>query len=129
MNKTMRLYGLRGAVCAENSMESITDAVCSMCSILFIRNNIAPSDIVSVNFTITADLTALNPAAALRRGTCSIDVSQCALFCSQEPVVDNMLPGTIRVLVTAYMEEGAELHHVYIHGAEKLRPDFAGERT
>lgn len=128
MNTNTRLYGLRGAVCAENSTASITDAVSAMCSELFTLNAVSPADIVSIQFTITPDLTALNPAAALRKGKCSIDVSRCALFCSQEPVADHMLPATIRVLVTAYMQEGAEPRHVYIRGAEKLRPDFAGEK-
>jgi chorismate mutase len=99
-----------------------------MCSSLFALNKVSPDDIVSIQFTMTPDLNALNPAAALRRGTCGIDVSRCALFCSQEPVTEHMLPRTIRVLVTVYLQDGSELQHVYIQGAEKLRPDFAGEK-
>ncbi|MFA6856367.1 MAG: chorismate mutase [Treponema sp.] len=125
MNTNIRLYGLRGAVCADNSTESIMDAVCVMCSRLFTLNAVLPENIVSIQFTITSDLTALNPAAALRKGKCSLDVSRCALFCSQEPVTEHMLPKTIRVLVTVYLTVGRELHHVYIRGAEKLRLDFA----
>jgi monofunctional chorismate mutase, gram positive type, clade 1 len=128
MNTHTRLYGLRGAVCAENSAASITDAVCALCRTLFSENHLSPQDIVSVQFTVTPDLTALNPAAALRRGECGIDVSRCALFCSQEPVVEHMLSKTIRVLVTSYMQDGALPRHVYIQGAEALRPDLAGEK-
>ncbi|MCK9169205.1 MAG: chorismate mutase [Treponema sp.] len=125
MNTNIRLYGLRGAVCADNNAESIIKAVCTMCSSLFSYNIVLPENIVSIQFTITSDLTALNPAAALRKGKCGLDVSRCALFCSQEPATEHMLPKTIRVLVTTYMTEGSEPHHVYIQGAEKLRPDFA----
>jgi chorismate mutase len=128
MDTNTRLYGLRGAVCTQNDTESITNSVCAMCDRIFEINHLQAEDIVSIQFTITADLTALNPAAALRRGKCRIDVSNCALFCSQEPVVENMLPKTIRVLVTAYMRDDSKSYHVYIQGAEKLRPDFAGEK-
>jgi len=38
-----------------------------------------------------------------------------------------MAKGMIRVLVTAYMDECASVRHVYINGAETLRPDFSGE--
>ena len=122
---TKRLAGLRGASGAENTAESITKAVCDMCTTLFKINNISPNDIVSIQFTMTEDLDAKNPAAALRCGQNEIDVSGCALFCSQEASVRGMRGGTIRVLVTAYMDEGSTARHVYINGAEALRPDFS----
>ena len=126
---TKRLYGLRGATGAENTAESITKGVCDMCTSLFKLNNIAPEDIVSIQFTMTEDLNAKNPAAALRCGQNEIDVSACALFCSREASVRGMAKGMIRVLVTAYMDEGASVHHVYINGAETLRPDFSKKTT
>ena len=122
---TKRLYGLRGATGAENTVESITKGVCDMCTSLFKINDIAPEDIVSIQFTMTQDLDVKNPAAALRCGQNEIDVSACALFCSQEVSVRGMRGSTIRVLVTAYMNEGSVPRHVYINGAEALRPDFA----
>ncbi len=120
----MRLYGLRGAVCAENTAEDITKNVGSMCEELFKRNGLNPTDIVSIQFTMTGDLTALNPAAALRKAHIDFDVTKCALFCSSEPPVANALPRCIRVLVTAYMADNSPIHHVYQNGAEVLRPDF-----
>ena len=119
-----RLFGLRGASGAENTAESITKGVCDMCASLFKLNNIASKDVVSIQFTMTADLDAKNPASALRCGQNEIDVSACALFCSQEASVRGMAKGMIRVLVTAYMDEGASVRHVYINGAETLRPDL-----
>ena len=124
---TKRLFGLRGASGAENTAESITKGVCDMCTSLFTLNNIAPEDVVSIQFTMTQDLDAINPASALRCNQNEIDVSACALFCSQEASVRGMAGGMIRALVTAYMDEGASARHVYINGAEALRPDFAGE--
>ena len=121
----MRLFGIRGAVCTKNTAEDITKNVGDMCAEIFSANALKSTDIVSIQFTLTADLTALNPAAALRRAKIDFDVSSIALFCAVEPAVENSLPLTIRTLVTAYMDEGAKVRHVYKNGAEVLRPDFA----
>ncbi len=119
-----RLAAFRGAVCVENTAESITETVCFMCRALFRRNAIKAEDIVSLQFTITDDITKLNPATALRRGDCGLDVSQVPLFCSQEAKIEGGMKLVVRALLTAYAEEGAERRNVYLNGAEKLRPDF-----
>ena len=120
-----RLYGLRGATGAENNSDSIRKNIVEMCLSLFKDNNLNAEDIVSIQFTQTSDLTAMNAAAALRKGQNEFDVSQIALFTCQEPEIDNSPEKMVRVLVTCYMEEGSKLNHVYINGGEKLRPDFA----
>ena len=121
----MRLYGIRGATGAENSKESIISNVQQMCGAIFLKNKLKENNIVSIQFTITKDLTAMNPAAALRKGgDCGIDVSKVPLFCSAEPEIDGSPEKMIRVLVTSYADENAEIHHVYINGGEKLRPDL-----
>ena len=119
-----RLAAFRGAVCVENTAESITENVCLMCRQLFSLNKIQSEDIVSLHFTITDDITVLNPATALRRGNPGLDVTQVPLFCAQEAKIDGMMPLVIRALLTAYVDEGSERHNVYLNGAEKLRPDF-----
>ena len=119
-----RLYGLRGASGAENTKESVQKGVTDMCRALFADNNLSSEDIVSVHFTLTKDLTALNPAFALRHGDVGIDVSSLALFSSQEVDIEGSPTGMIRVLVHAYLEEGSKPKHVYVNGGEKLRPDF-----
>ena len=119
-----RLYGLRGATGAANTKESVQAGVTEMCRRLFAENGLAAQDIVSVHFTLTNDLTALNPAFALRCGDVGIDVSSCALFTSQEAAVEGAPSGVVRVLVHAYLEDGVSPRHVYVNGAEKLRPDF-----
>ncbi len=120
----MRLFGIRGATCTENTTEDIRKNVGAMCSDIFKENNLSPSDIVSIQFTVTDDLTECNPAAALRRSGIDFDVSACALFCSQEPKMKNSLAKAIRVLVTAYMADDKTPVHIYRNGAEILRPDF-----
>ena len=120
-----RLAAFRGAVCVENTPESITENVCLMCRQLFEENKLKADDIVSLQFTITKDITKLNPATALRRGDCGLDVSAVPLFCSQEAEIEGMMPLVVRALLTAYVDAGLERHNVYLNGAEKLRPDFA----
>lgn len=119
-----RLIAYRGAVCVENTAESITENVCLMCRELFSLNKIQAEDIVSLQFTITDDITVLNPATALRKGNPGLDVSAVPLFCSQEAKIEGGMPLVVRALLTAYVDGGQERHNVYLKGAEKLRPDF-----
>ena len=120
-----RLIAYRGAVCVENTAESITDNVCLMCRELFSLNKIQAEDIVSLQFTITDDITVLNPATALRRGDCGLDITQVPLFCSQEAKIDGGMKFVVRALLTAYNDKDIERRNVYLNGAEKLRPDFS----
>lgn len=122
-----RLAAFRGAVCVENTAESITENVCLMCRELFTRNKIKAEDIVSLQFTITDDITVLNPATALRKGNPGLDVSQVPLFCAQEAKIDGGMPLVVRALLTAYTAEGAGRQNVYLNGAEKLRPDLSAK--
>lgn len=121
----MRLFGIRGATGAENTKESVIQNVGQMFSQLAKENNLKSEDIVCIQFTITADLNQMNPAAALRRGNPPIDVSRVPLFCSQEPEIEGSPEKMIRVLITTYLEDDAKVVPVYINGGEKLRPDFA----
>ena len=121
------LTALRGAVCVENTAESITENVCLMCRELFTLNNIKAEDIVSLQFTITDDITVLNPATALRKGNPGLDVSQVPLFCAQEAKIDGGMPLVVRALLTAYTDESAGRQNVYLNGAENLRPDLSAK--
>lgn len=125
MNK--KIAAFRGAVCVENTEQSITENTCLMCRELFERNNIKADDIVSLQFTITKDITKLNPATALRKGNPGLDVSMVPFFCSQEAEIEGGMPLVIRALLTAYYDEKGSRQNVYLNGAEKLRPDFAAK--
>lgn len=119
-----RLCAVRGATGARNTAESVRENVCEMCLRIFAENNLSQNDIVSIQFTVTSDLRAMNPAAALRTGQSEFDVSSVPFFCSQEPEIDGAPERMIRVLVTAYMPEGRSAVPVYINGGERLRPDL-----
>ena len=121
-----RLAAFRGAVCVENTAESITENVCLMCRELFSRNSIKEDDIVSLQFTITNDITKLNPATALRHGDCGLDVTAVPLFCSQEAYIEGGMPLVVRALLTAYSDVEKK-QNIYLNGAEKLRPEFSNK--
>ena len=88
------------------------------CEILT-QNAIQENDIVSVLFSVTNDLTAMNPATALRKAGLAQSVP---LFSSAEPFIEGYLPSVIRILLTYY--GNADPVHVYLNGAEVLRPDL-----
>ena len=115
-----KLAALRGAVRAENTEKDIAEQVVRLYDRLLKSNNLAEEDIVSVIFSVTGDIDALNPAAALRSAG---RAEQLALMVFQESSFSGGLSGTIRVLIHCNMEESPR--HVYMNGAEVLRPDRA----
>jgi len=115
-----RLYALRGATQCENTVNDICEKVALMYDELLSVNNLHEEDIVSVIFSVTADLTAINPCAALRKGG---RAGELALFSVQEPESQVSLERTIRALIHCYLDEGSKPRHVYRNGAEVLRPD------
>ena len=120
-----RLYGLRGASQCMNTAEDIRRQVSLLYDSLLEKNRLAEEDIVSVIFSLTADLDALNPAAALRQ---TGRAGELALFSLQEAeTADAALPRVLRVLAHCYLPQGAKPCHVYRNGAEVLRPDRVQE--
>lgn len=124
MNGT-RLFGLRGAVRCENDPADIELRVGELYDSMIGMNGIEESDIVSLTFSVTPDLDAANPAAALRKSGRAADVS---LFCAAEPQVKGGLPGVVRTLMLAYASEGLQVRHPYLNGAEVLRPDRSAKK-
>ncbi|MDZ7793402.1 MAG: chorismate mutase [Spirochaetia bacterium] len=117
----MKLQAVRGAVqIKDNTTNAIENGTQSMMRTLLDENYIEERHIVSVQFSITQDLTKLNPAAAFRQ----LGYPKTPLFCCQEPHIEASMPRVIRVLLTVYTEEGVLLRPCYLHGAEKLRPDL-----
>ena len=121
MNTIKRLYALRGAVQCENTQDDMCRQIGQMYDELLLQNSLHGEDIVSIIFSVTGDLDAINPCTALRKfGRACGDE---ALFSAQEPVCDNSMERIVRVIIHCYIEEGAKLRHVYRNGAEVLRKD------
>lgn len=97
---------------------SITGRVCELYRQLLSENNIAETDIVSLQISITPDLTELNPATALRLENQATDVP---LFCCAEPWFKKSPEHIIRFLLTFYQDEHFKAKPVYLHEAASLR--------
>ncbi|TET39602.1 MAG: chorismate mutase [Planctomycetota bacterium] len=117
--------GIRGAITAdENSREAIFSATAELLNRIIRENNLETDNITSIVLTMTTDLNADFPAVAARE-VCGKWVP---LLCAQELEISGAMPGVIRVLL--HVETGLkqkEIKHVYLKGAEKLRPDLFGE--
>lgn len=89
-----------------------------MCS----RNGVELDAVISVLFTVTADIRSAFPASAARE----IGFSDVPLIGAQEQDVEGALPLCIRVLMHIETDRArSELKHAYLEGAVALRNDLA----
>ena len=117
-----KLFALRGATRCVNSEDDIVKQVSAMYDDILSLNDITEADIVSLQFSVTADIDAANPASALRG---SGRAANLAMFAVQEAAARSGLPRAVRCLIHCYMDASASPRHVYRNGAEVLRPDRA----
>lgn len=119
----MAVRALRGATKLQaDDISEMREAVVELLQELFARNGVDPSELISVLFTSTPDLTCGFPAAAARE----LPLGDVPLMCASELNIPGALPMVVRVLV--HMETSRrrdELSHVYLRGAEVLRLDLA----
>ena len=120
----MRFRGIRGAITADaNTEHEILDATAIMLKAMAAQNEVDADDIAGVVLTVTPDLNAAFPAEAARR---TLGWTQVPLMCTQEIPVPGALPRCVRALMLVNTTKTAgEVRHVYLRGAERLRPDLA----
>jgi chorismate mutase len=114
--------GVRGATTVDiNEADAIVNAAADLLRAVIEANEIEEEHVASVIFTTTPDLTAAYPARAAR----IVGWWQTALMGCQEMDVPDGLPKTIRILIHWNTTKSlSEIVHVYMRGAEKLRPDL-----
>lgn len=123
MSGTPQLRALRGATTATaNSAEAIGEAVAELLDALVARNGLEPEQVLSITFSVTADLNACFPAAIARRRAGWDGV---ALLDCQQMAVAGDLPRCIRLLAHALLSTGQSVGHAYLREASRLRPDLA----
>lgn len=118
-----KIVCIRGATTSKNTEEEIIKNVCELCNQIFILNKIKTKDLISIQFSITEEITVLNPATALRKGNSVIDVTKAALFCTQEAKIQGSLQNCIRVMIQTYTHSSKK-NNIYLNDATKLRPDY-----
>ena len=117
----MAIRAVRGAVCAENSRESILERARFLLEEIFKTNSLVNEQIISITFTCTKDLDAVYPAVAARE----MGLVNASLMCMAEMDVRGAMQGIVRVQVLAEMDlPQAQVRHIYLGKAATLRPDL-----
>lgn len=116
----LRVRGVRGATRVDRDEGAlILDATRELLTAIMERNEAAPAEVVSAIFTVTPDLTSEFPARAAR----DLGWDDAAMLCSVEIPVPGAMTRVIRVLLHLELPASAPVRHVYLRGAEELRPD------
>ncbi len=117
-----RVRGIRGATTVDaNAPETILAATRELLLAMQQANGFSTDDVVSAIFTATADLNAAFPAAAAR----DLGWERIPLLDAQELDVPGALQRCVRILLHVYTAVPVtEIRHVYLAGAERLRPDL-----
>jgi chorismate mutase len=123
MNPALELRALRGATTASaNSSEAIDAAVSELVAALMAHNHLQASQLLSITFSVTADLDACFPAGIARR---RLGCEGVALLDCQQMAVRGDLQRCIRLLAHAWLEAEQIPVHPYLREASRLRPDRA----
>ncbi len=118
----MYCRGIRGATTVEeDDAEAILAATRDLLERIVEANDLKVEGVASAIFTATPDLAAAFPARAARE----MGWRDVALLDAQEIPVPGSLERCIRVLIHWNTEKrAAEIRHVYLRGAQALRPDW-----
>jgi chorismate mutase len=104
--------------------DAIGNATRELLSSIMSMNALTPDDVVSVIFTVTADLRSDFPARAAR----DLGWVDVPLLCTVEIPVPNALSRCIRVLMhVETTRPRAAMKHVYLREARTLRPDLLAD--
>lgn len=127
MESKKHCRGIRGATTVPlNDSALIRERTQELLLAIAGSNDLATADIGSIFFTTTRDLNAEYPALAARE----LGWMDVAMLCAHEMEVPSGLEHCIRVLIHWNTTKSAtELKHVYIRGAEILRPERSRDRS
>ncbi|MCK5200649.1 MAG: chorismate mutase [Spirochaetales bacterium] len=115
----MSVRAVRGAIqIKDNTEKFIDDGVRRLIDEIIEKNEIDVNNVISIIFSQTSDLTAKNPAAALRKD----GFNETPLFCTKEPDVIGSMERVVRVLIT--LDTDRIMEPVYLEGAKNLRQDI-----
>lgn len=118
------IRGVRGAITVKEDNEAeLVSATEKLIRQMIEENQITADQVASILFTVTDDLKATFPAKAVRL----IDGWRYVpVMCMQEIPVPDSLKKCIRVMMHVNTNTAQEdIMHVYLEGAEVLRPDLS----
>lgn len=119
---TARVRAIRGATTLErDERDHLIERTQELMDAIFVRNDLAESDLISLVFTATSDLTCAYPAEAAREA----GITHVPLLCARELEVEGGIARCIRILLHTYTDRAPDdLRHVYLHDARQLRTDL-----
>ena len=118
----MAVQAIRGAVSlSADSSEEVKLRTQLLLGEILKRNNLDGSQIISIFFTATSDISSAAPAAAVR----AMQVTEAPLLCAQEMNLDGGLPLCIRCFIHIDVPDNDGVNHVFLGAAAALRPDLA----
>jgi chorismate mutase len=114
---------IRGAIQLEvDEREHLLDRTRQLVREVLRANALDTASLISILFTVTADLRSEFPALAARE----LGLGDVPLLCTTEIDVPGALPRVVRLMAHAEMDvPRADVQHVYLCGAEALRRDLA----
>ena len=123
LDTTMACRGVRGATTVDvDEREVVLRATRELLALMIHLNDIHKEDVASAIFTTTPDLSSAFPATAARQ----LGWLDVPLMCSHEIDVAGAVGMCIRVLLHwNTTKTAAEIQHVYVRDAVKLRPDLS----
>lgn len=119
-----RVRAIRGATTvSENTKAAMREAVHELLDELEAHNSLDHEEIVSVTFSVTADLDAIFPAAIARERPNWANVP---LLDVQQMYVEGSLERCIRFLIHFNTPDPEiKIYHPYLRQARHLRPDWS----
>lgn len=119
----MAARAIRGAIQLDiDEREHLLKSTAELLTKILHLNQIENSQLTSILFTATPDVTSEFPALAARE----LGLGDVPLMCFVEMNVKGAMPRVIRVLVNAEIDKArSEIQHVYLRGATALRLDLA----
>ncbi|CAB4956991.1 unannotated protein [freshwater metagenome] len=117
------IRAIRGAIQLDSDeREHLLKLTAELISKTLHANDIDNSDLISIIFTATPDITSEFPAMAARE----LGLGDVPLMCAVEINVDHAMPRVIRLMIHANTAKArGEIQHVYLRGAAALRLDLA----
>lgn len=117
------IRAIRGAIQLDtDEREHLLRSTAELLSKTLHANGIDNSDLISIFFTATPDITSEFPALAARE----LGLGDVPLMCAVEMAVAGAMPRVIRLMIHVHSNKArGEIQHTYLRGAAALRLDLA----
>ncbi len=123
----MAVRAIRGATqLAADERDHLLERTTELVRTVLAENALSTDALISIVFTATDDVSSEFPAYAAR----ALGLVDVPLLCARELEIDGSLPRVVRLLMHVETDlTRADVTHVYLHGAARLRRDLTHVRT